>query len=301
MGMFRRNKLSVTTPLDNTPLLDKGDDAIKDSDGNTNEDGNNANSANNKKKLGLVEKAGNILRSMRPGGDDGDVETIGDQLAVEDQFYLEVPIKRSHPTATNTTNATAGKKRESLFSRVSPKSRTTTVDHADTSTVSSLTYYSGSHYRSHSSKYRSRHMSNNMGCCGSSIGSDDRRRKRSSSKYQEPSLFQWLFSCQGQEEDLTYKTEPICYRRSSRRHALFDDALEDDDDNDIVKHNDATSVVEAATTAAHDDSYTINTKTSGWRRFLPKVRSIPRFRSSRRRSGVDGGKTIKATETDFVF
>jgi hypothetical protein len=307
MGMFRRNtnynKLSVTTPLENAPLMDKGGDAIIESDGYPNEDGNNANSPTNKKKVGLVEKAGNILRSMRPGGDDygGDVETIGDQLAVEDQFYLEVPIKKNHPTSTNTTTATGDKKRESLFSRMSPKSRTMTVDHAETSTVSSLTYNSGSHYQSRSSRSRSRRSSNHMGCCGSSIGSDDRRRRRSSSKHQEPSLFQWLFSCQGQEEDLTCKTEPICYRRSSRRHALFDDALEDDADDDNGKHTDAISVVEVGTTAAHDDSYTINTKTSGWRRFLPKARSIPRFRSFRRRSGVGGGKTVKATEADFVF
>ena len=75
----------------------------------------------------------------------------------------------------------------------------------------------------------------------------------------------------------------------------------DDADDDNGKHTDAISVVEVGTTAAHDDSYTINTKTSGWRRFLPKARSIPRFRSFRRRSGAVGGKTIKATETDFVF
>jgi hypothetical protein len=294
--------------------LDKGDGEILESDGYPIEEENTANTTtattNHKKKMGMVEKAGQILRSMRPGGDDarGEVETIGDQLAVEDQFYLEVPVKKSHLTASN-------KKRESLFARVSHKSRSSTTDYPvfeETSTVSSLTYNSGSQDRHRSSRHRSRRSSSHhVGCCGGcSVGSDDRRehrRRRSSSKHQEPTLFQWLFSCQGKEgeyETTTCKTEPICYRRSSRRHALFDDALEDDDDDDNNggKATDAASVAEVVTTAAYDDNYTINTKTSGWRRFLPKARSIPRFRSFRRRgAGATGGKSQQATETDFIF
>ena len=316
MGIkFRRptinNKLSATTPIENRPLLDKGDGAVIESDGYPTEEGNTANGSSNKKRMGIVEKAGNILRSMRPGGDDNggaDVETIGDQLAVEDQFYLEVPVKKGHPSATTTNSGS--KKRESLFARVAHKSRTTADSPIveETSTVSSLTYHSGSQARHHNSRYRSRRFSNHVGCCGCSVGSDDRkdqRRRRSSSKHPEPSLFQWLFNCQGREGDFeatTCKTEPICYRRSSRRHALFDDALEDDDDDDKNnkdgKPTDAISAAEMATTAAYDDSYTINTKASGWRRFLPKARSIPRFRSFRRRGAA---KAQQATETDFVF
>jgi hypothetical protein len=223
-------------------------------------------------------------------------ETIGDALAPEDQFELEIPAKKPIQGGilrrkNNNKNLPIGdaklERTSSSFSSLSSGSVTRRMQ----GTPSLL-----------SEERRRRYDPNEGraygGCCGPSAppsnnvsssirnntntdsATGNRRLQRTPAKY--PSFFQWLFSCGGGQTEAdtqrslnTTSTHPAYHRRPD--NALADN-LEDDDVASFVEEDPSDGVLRDNTTG---------NKKSLWKRIRSvKGRSISRLRRSISKRGA---------------
>lgn len=246
------------------------------------------------KKVTKKSKRGKKSDGKRPGEDSSlrrrqrnhteEDETIGAQLALEDQFYLEVPNKR-RPAAIL-------RKPGELFSRRKKHKMEHPQAIEEASTVSSITFASMQLVQPSTQIQRDLPPGGTSGCCGACTPSDESTAGDAGGKGRRApkqlTFFNWIFSCGPSEEWIpangaksqrhgstsqTVETTPAYHRRKNPENALFDQ-LEDDENADFMKDNTALAL----------DEDTLDTKNSMWQRFkMRRNRSVPRLRSLRKK------------------
>lgn len=214
---------------------------------------------------------------------------VGEPLAPEDQFYLEIPYKLPQSTGGSSSRQKRGNGQKKN-------------DQDTSSTVSTITWYSRDFRRP---KQQSPQEEDGVAFCPcgpineeaapkskevqpTASASRTKQNKHQQQQQPFPSFFQWFFACSGPEEERsTAKTartssSAMTTMRSARPLLDFDD--EDGSGNNEYNFNNSTMAV--------DDR-----SGEGSRRFsrmLKRPRSIPRMRSLRR-----GRSTSKRGERTF--
>lgn len=274
---------------------------------------------NNKKKNKIFHREKRFFR--RPAGADNipRQDSIGDALAPEDQFYLEIPLKIRNR---------GGVRLKRKNKNISHDADTTPSLDGTSSTVSSISCASRDKLPAWRIQEASptitrrgqRHNSNRGGCggcCGASAmdegpvvaaggngsatgGKQQRHRSRTPIKH--PTFFQWLTSCGNTREDTidgpnTLATVHTYHQRPD--NALFD-TLEDDDDAGSLIDGNSTDAVE-------EGNGSVSSRKSVWKRLRSirggistRLRSFKRGRSFIRhgRSAKSKGGSASSTDED---
>ena len=205
-------------------------------------------------------------------------ETIGENLAPEDQFYLEIPVKRG---------SIAAKKGDFILSRKN-KQKVGDVSHGteEDSDVSSITDGSIEYRRGMgaSQQYRQASEISEVGCCGPCNDTDELPSKnirfQGDTPPSPPNFYHWLMSCGSPEEwrnsnQVFYrrklsgdKLEPGERKAGRTKKALFD-GLEGEDAGSLVEIDTVNTLYEG----------TPDTKASIWKRLkIRRKRSVPKLR-----------------------